>query len=85
MGKIFLVKKTDLVKEIVEAVVSHPDGFTGEVIIADNGQAQYGSTRHGGSLDYGNNNAEERSQSNAKVAESFSGVHRVSTWRGSRL
>jgi len=71
---------TDLVKEIVEAIVSHPDGFTGEVVIADNGQAQYGSTRQGGSLDYGNNNAEDRSLSNVKVAESFSGAHRVSTY-----
>jgi hypothetical protein len=70
---------TDLVKAIVEAIVSHPDGFTGEVVIADNGQAQYGSTRHGGSLDYEVNNAEDRAQSNRVVAESFPG-HRVSTY-----
>ena len=70
---------TDLVKAIVEAIVSHPDGFTGEVIIADNGQAQFGSTRHGGSLDYELNNAEDRAQSNLAVAESFPG-HRVSTY-----
>ncbi len=70
---------TDLVKAIVDAIVSHPDGFTGEVVIADNGQAQYGSTRHGGSLDYEMNNAEDRAQSNRVVAESFPG-HRVSTF-----
>jgi uncharacterized protein (DUF362 family) len=70
---------TDLVKAIVDAIVSHPDGFTGEVVIADNGQAQYGSTRHGGSLDYEVNNAEDRAQSNRVVAESFPG-HRVSTY-----
>jgi len=70
---------TDLVRAIVDAIVSHPDGFTGEVIIADNGQAQFGSTRHGGSLDYEMNNAEDRAQSNRVVAESFPG-HRVSTY-----
>ncbi|MDP6458186.1 MAG: DUF362 domain-containing protein [Candidatus Bathyarchaeota archaeon] len=70
---------TDLVKAIIEAIVSHPDGFTGEVVIADNGQAQYGSTRHGGSFDYEVNNAEDRAQSNHVVAESFPG-HRVSTY-----
>jgi hypothetical protein len=70
---------TDLVKAIVESIVSHPNGFTGEVVIADNGQAQYGSTRHGGSLDYELNNAEDKTQSNRVVAESFPG-HRVSTY-----
>ncbi len=70
---------TDLVKAIVEAIVSHPNGFTGEVVIADNGQAQYGSTRHGGSLEYELNNAENRAQSNRFVAESFP-EHRVSTY-----
>ncbi len=70
---------TDLVKAIVDAIVAHPDGFTGEVVIADNGQAQYGSTRHGGSLDYELNNAEDRAQSNRVVAESFP-EHSVSTY-----
>ncbi len=70
---------TDLVKAIVDAIVSNPDGFTGEVVIADNGQAQFGSTRHGGSLDYAVNNAEDRTQSNRVVAESFP-EHRVSTY-----
>ena len=27
--------KTDLVNAIVDAIVSHPDGFTGEVVIAE--------------------------------------------------
>jgi hypothetical protein len=70
---------TDLVKSIVESIITHPDGFTGEVVIADNGQAQYGSTRHGGSLDYEVNNAEDTAQSNRVVAKSFPG-HRVSTY-----
>jgi uncharacterized protein (DUF362 family) len=29
---------TDLVKAIIQKIVSHPDNFTGEVVIADNGQ-----------------------------------------------
>jgi hypothetical protein len=70
---------TDLVKSIIEEIVSHPDGFKGEVVIADNGQAQYGSTRHGGSLDYEVNNAVDPAQSNKKVAESFK-EHKVSTY-----
>lgn len=71
---------TDLVKAVVAAVLAHPDGFAGEVIIADNGQAQYGSTGRGGSLDYEVNNAEDRSQSIQKVADSFRGMGKVSTY-----
>ena len=48
---------TDLIKSVITSISEHPDGFNGEVIIADNGQAQYGSTGHGGSLEYENNNA----------------------------
>ena len=54
---------TDLLKASIEAVMDHPDGFVGEIIVADNGQAQYGSTGSGGSLDYSRNNAEDISQS----------------------
>ena len=71
---------TDLVKAIVSAVIAHPDGFRGEVIIADNGQGQYGSSGHGGSLDYEVNNAEDRGQSVQRVADSFSGLGKVSTY-----
>ena len=71
---------TDLVKALVSSVLLHPDGFTGEVVIADNGQAQYGSTGNGGSFDYVLNNAEDRSQSVLKVAHSFKEVGRVSTY-----
>ena len=71
---------TDLVKAIIQAILKHPDGFTGEVIVADNGQAQYGSTGHGGSFDYTNNNAEDKTQSIQTVVSSLSGSHRVSTY-----
>jgi hypothetical protein len=71
---------TDLVKAITAAVLAHPDGFRGEVVIADNGQAQYGSSGHGGSLDYTVNNAEDRRQSVRIVADSFKGLGLVSTY-----
>lgn len=71
---------TDLLKAIVEAIVNHPDGFTGEVVVADNGQAQYGASGGGGSLDYKNNNAEDLSQSVQRVVDAFSGSYRVSTY-----
>ena len=71
---------TDLVKSLIQAIVDHPDGFTGEIIVADNGQAQYGATGTGGNLNYTKNNAEDRSQSMTRVVGSFSGTHRVSTY-----
>jgi hypothetical protein len=71
---------TDLVKAIVYALLAHPDGFRGEVVVADNGQGQYGSTGHGGSFDYAVNNSEDRSQSIRNVAESFGGLGKVSAY-----
>ena len=71
---------TDLVKALIQAIVDHPDGFTGEIIIADNGQAQNGPTNTGGSMSYTKNNAEDRTQSMTRVASSFSGTYRVSTY-----
>lgn len=62
---------TDLVAAIIRAILSHPDGFTGEIVIADNGQGQYGSTGSGGSLNYSHNNALDKSQSMEAVADSF--------------
>jgi hypothetical protein len=70
---------TDLVKAIVEGILAHPDGFSGEIVIADNGQSQYGAAGCGGSLDWKSNNAVDRSQSMQKVAAMFSSRHRVST------
>jgi len=62
---------TDLLKSFIQAVTSHPDGFSGEIVVADNGQAQYGSAGKGGSLDWGLNNARDSSQSVQKVVDSF--------------
>jgi len=71
---------TDLLKAIIHALVSHPEGFMGEIIVADNGQAQYGSTGRGGSLDYSRNNAEDISQSVQTVVDSFVDSYDVSTY-----
>jgi hypothetical protein len=75
---------TDLLKALISAVTRHPDGFTGEIIVADNGQAQYGSSGRGGSFDYPDNNTEEISQSIQKVVDSFAS-HRVSTYLWDRI
>lgn len=75
---------TDLVKAIIEAILAHPDGFAGEVVVADNGQAQFGAHGYGGSLDYERNNAEDKGQSIQDVVDSFPG-HRVSTYLWDRI
>jgi uncharacterized protein (DUF362 family) len=63
---------TDLVRSVIQAVVDHPDGFFGEVIVADNGQAQYSSGPYGGgSLEWTSANATDRQQSVMKVVNDF--------------
>ena len=71
---------TDLVKTLIEALVAHPDGFKGEIVVADNGQDQYGSAGSGGSLDWESNNALDRGQSIRDVVDMFSDKYRVSTY-----
>ena len=55
---------TDLVKSVINALVGHPDGFTGEVVIADNGQGL-------GSMNHAQSNSFYHDQSNTEVAGSF--------------
>ena len=63
---------TDLVRSVIREILNHPDGFAGEIIIADNGQAQFGSAPGGGgSLDFARNNAVDQSQSNLRVIRYF--------------
>ncbi|MFW9854731.1 MAG: DUF362 domain-containing protein [Candidatus Thorarchaeota archaeon] len=64
---------TDLLKEIIQAIIDHPDEFTGEIVVADNGQGR-------GNLDWTQNNAENRSQSAQDVVDLYSVTHRVSTY-----
>ena len=69
---------TDLIRSVIEAILDHPAGFSGEIIIADNGQAQFGSERNGGSLSWSNPNSASRNQSTMDVIRFFqSRGHRV--------
>ena len=68
---------TDLIHSVIQALGNHPGGFTGEIIVADNGQAQFGSARSGGSLEWPNANAADRTQSAMHVVRRFqeAGLH----------
>jgi len=70
---------TDLVKSLIEAIINHPDVWKGEIIIADNGQAQYGGAGKGGSLDWMKNNAQDQTQSMQDVADKYLD-YKVSTY-----
>ncbi|MDR0388917.1 MAG: DUF362 domain-containing protein [Spirochaetaceae bacterium] len=70
---------TDLLKALIQYMVGDPGGFSGEIIIADNGQGMFGSERRGGSLDWDNTNAKDQKQSAGDVADYFAAQgHRVS-------
>jgi len=62
---------TDLIRSVIQVITEHPDGFTGEIIVADNGQAQAGSERRGGSLSWANTNSADRKQSVMDVVRIF--------------
>jgi uncharacterized protein (DUF362 family) len=72
---------TDLVKAIINAIIDHPEGFKGEIIVADNGQAQYGVNRQGGSFEYKKNNARNKTQSIQTIVDGFKSKHKISTYR----
>ncbi len=55
---------TDLLRGLIRCLVEHPDGFTGEILVADNGQG-------GGSFDWPGSNAEDPAQSTADVVADF--------------
>ena len=76
---------TDLVRSVIEAIHDHPDGFRGEIIVADNGQGQFGSGRAGGSFDWKYNNAMDRTQSIQEVVDSFSTDYEVSAYLWDRI
>ena len=69
---------TDVIRGVIQEILNHPEGFTGEIIVADNGQAQFGSFNRGGSLEWALNNAIDQSQSTMDVIRSFQAMgHRV--------
>ncbi len=57
---------TDLIKGLIARIVAHPDTFTGEVQLVENGQWQH-------SWQYSQNNAERRSQTMQSVVDLFAG------------
>ena len=74
---------TDVLKELIQAIVDHPDGFVGEIVVADNGQGY-------GSMNWAQCNAEDRTQSTQDVVDMFSPYYNVSTYdwqpiRGTRV
>ncbi len=74
---------TDILLELIQTIVDHPDGFEGEIVVADNGQGR-------GSMNYASNNAEDHSQSTQDVVNMFSSIYNVSTYdwqqiRGNRV
>jgi hypothetical protein len=71
---------TDLLKALIQGLIDHPDGFTGEIIVSDNGQGETrGSLGRGGSFTYPLNNALDTSQSIQDVVDGFS-EYSVSTY-----
>jgi hypothetical protein len=57
---------TDLLSGLIRAIVDHPDGFSGEVVVCENAQ-DHSVAR----FDRSSNNAEDRARSPHKVVESF--------------
>ena len=64
---------TDILKQLIQMLIDHPEGFTGEIVVADNGQWQ-------GNMDWPQNNAEDHAQSIQDVVNMFSQNFKVSTY-----
>ncbi|NPD87729.1 MAG: DUF362 domain-containing protein [Asgard group archaeon] len=64
---------TDFLKELIQAIIDHPDGFDGEIVVADNGQGR-------GSMNFGKTNSEDKEQSAQEVVDSFALTYDVSTF-----
>ena len=64
---------TDFLKELIQAIIDHPDGFDGEIIVADNGQGR-------GSMNYDKTNSEDKKQSAQEVVDSFAPTNDVSAF-----
>jgi hypothetical protein len=62
---------TDLVSSLIKKIVSHPDGFDGEIVIADNGQGR-------GDLNWSRANSFYHNQSMEDLVSSFS-PYKIST------
>jgi len=57
---------TDLLRGLIRAILSHPDGFTGEIVIGEN--TQFASEDD---FDRSGNNSQDRTQSPRDVVSNF--------------
>ena len=64
---------TDVLKELIQVIVQHPEGFVGEIVVADNGQGW-------GSMNWPESNAENTAQSTQDVVGMFMRSYSVSTY-----
>jgi len=75
---------SDLIRGLIQAILEHPDGFTGEVVIFDNGQGR-GSLNCDTSADYSNGavhaNANNESQSFLYLVHTVFNDPRLSAYR----
>ena len=71
---------TDVVKGLVNAIIHHPDGFTGEVVIVENGQWASFMDNLPNNRNPDGCNAEDHTQSFNDVANMFAGNSRVSVY-----
>ena len=64
---------TDLIRGVIRELLNHPEGFSGEIIVADNGQAHSPSNISGsrGNLDWPQSNAVDHTQSTLRVIRYF--------------
>jgi len=73
---------TDLLSGLIRAIVDHPDGFSGEIVIVENTQEHSDGDFH-----RSENNSQDRTRSPRHVVRDFADLgHRVSIfgWRGLR-
>ena len=63
---------------MIRLILDHPDGFVGEIVVADNGQGS-------GNLNWPRNNAVDESQSSEAVVRLYSGEYKVSTYLWDRI
>ncbi|OFW60085.1 MAG: hypothetical protein A2Y75_02015, partial [Candidatus Solincola sediminis] len=71
---------TDVIKGLVNAIIHHPDGFTGEVVIVENGQWDSYMDNRPDNQNPASCNAEDHGQSFNDVAMMFAGSHAVSVY-----
>jgi len=71
---------TDVVKGLINAITHHPDGFTGEVVIVENGQWDSYMDNLPNNRNPSSCNAQDVTQSFNDVALMYAGGHKVSVY-----